>query len=134
MGRPTKRQQINKKIGEGNSKLKPDRLKKLEEAFALDCSIAEACYYADITEATYYNWKKKKPKIFERLEALRNRPVLIARKTVVDALKTDSDIALKYLERKRKKEFSLRQELDNSGEQKIIIEKVIKSSTDETED
>ena len=88
-----------------------EKIKKLEEAFALDCSINEACFYADISKVTYYNWIEKKPELLNRFEALREKPVLLARQTVVQAVKTNPDIALKYLERKKKAEFSTRSEL-----------------------
>ena len=60
----------------------PQTLKKLEEAFAIDATIGEACFYADISEKTYYEWVKKDTK----------------------NLKTPS-IAFEYLKRKRRKEF-----------------------------
>jgi hypothetical protein len=47
------------------------------------------------------------------MNALRNNPVLIARKTVVEACRTEPELALKYLERKRKNEFSTKQEVEN---------------------
>jgi len=91
-----------------------EKIKKLEEAFALDCSVGEACFYADITKTTYYNWLEKNPKLVDRFEALREKPVLLARQSVVKGLKESPDLALKYLERKRKNEFSLKTEVDNT--------------------
>lgn len=82
-----------------------DKIKKLEDAFAIDASIDEACYYANISHQTYYNWLKKKPELVERFERLRQKPVLTARQVVVKALATDPEMALKYLERKKRKEF-----------------------------
>jgi len=93
----------------------PETLKKLEEAFALDCTIEEACFYADITPKTYYNWIADDEVLLHRLVALRNRPVLTARKTVVDKIWEDAELALKYLERKRKGEFSLKTETENAN-------------------
>jgi hypothetical protein len=91
-------------------KLTPETVNKLEEAFAIDATVEEACFYAGISRQTYYEWIKDDPKLADRMEAMRNRPVLKARKTVVDAL-TDPDHAKWYLERKSKKEFSSRTEL-----------------------
>ena len=110
MGRPTKRQQINKKIGLGVSKMTQDNINKLKEVFAIDGTIAEACYYANISVQTYYDWIKKNPKLSEEFNALRERPVLKARQTVIKSL-DQPDYAFKYLERKKKDEFSPRQEL-----------------------
>ena len=110
MGRPTKRQQINKKIGLGVSKMTQDNINKLKEVFAIDGTIAEACFYANISVQTYYEWTKKNPKLSEEFNALREKPVLKARQTVVRSL-DNPDYAFKYLERKKKDEFSPRQEL-----------------------
>ena len=85
-------------------------LQKLEEAYALDCTDEEACFYADISPAALYAYQKKNPKFLERKHALKQNPVLIARKTVVDKLPGDADLSLKYLERKKKSEFSVRAE------------------------
>lgn len=92
------------------SEMIPATIKKLEEAFALDASINEACFYAGISKTTYYNRLDKKPELVDRFEALRNNPVLLARKSVIDWIKEDPKLALQYLERKRKWEFSTRTE------------------------
>lgn len=77
---------------------------KLEEVFAIDGSISEACFYAGISRQTYYEWLKLNPEYSDRFEALRERPVLLARQTVIKDLKTPSG-AQWYLSRKRKNEF-----------------------------
>jgi hypothetical protein len=88
----------------------PDVLEKLRQAFAIDATIDEACFYAGIDQSTYHIWKKKEPKQFEHLEALRNTPILAARQTLATAVKSDPAMALKYLERKRRAEFATRVE------------------------
>ena len=119
-------------------------LKKLEEAFAYGASDVEACFYADISHQTLYNYQKKHPEFVERKEALKLHPVLLARKTVVKAIETDSDLAFKYLERKQKSEFAARTELtgDGGGPAKIEVitrrrtgdKKVVTNEPDETDD
>jgi hypothetical protein len=94
-------------------KLTDETVKKLEEAFAIDASIPEACYYADISKQTYYNWIEANPDLKEKFDRLREKPVLKARQTVVGNL-DNPEMALRYLERKRKAEFSVRQELEHS--------------------
>jgi len=130
----TRRQKINEKIGKGVSKKKKDVLDKLEQAFALDCTIEEACLHANINPSTYYVWVKKDKKLSERFNALRNKPVLLARKTLVEGLKDNPELSLKYLERKRKSEFSLRMEninadgeidIEDDERMKIIKKKII---------
>ena len=89
-------------------------IQKLEEAFAFDATVLEACFYADISSSFYYNLLEEKPELVERFATLRQRPVLLARQTVVRNLSTDPDLALKYLERKKKGEFSTRNENVNA--------------------
>lgn len=107
MARPTKKNPEGK---QKSPKLTEDTIRKLEEAFSIDASVKEACYYADISTDTYYRWIKEYPELSYKLERLREKPVLKARQTVVKSL-DQPDYAFKYLERKKKDEFSLRSEL-----------------------
>jgi hypothetical protein len=93
--------------------LTPETIQKLEEAFALGCTDLEACLYAGISKSTLYNYQEKNPKFVERKEELKETPVLLARTTVINSLKKNPDMAMKYLERKKKDEFSLR--VENTG-------------------
>lgn len=102
--------------GEGRpTKRTPEIVKKLEEAFAIDATVEEACFYAGITKPTYYSWIEKDKGLSDRLEELRQKPVLLARQRVVKELGTDWDKAFKYLERKRKNEFAMRTEHTGPG-------------------
>lgn len=92
------------------AKFNEDTIKKLEEAFAIDATVTEACYYADISTVTYYDWIKKNPKLAEKLNRLREKPVLKARMTIAKDL-DKVETAKWYVERKVKKEFSNRQEI-----------------------
>lgn len=85
---------------------------KLEEAFAWGCSDNEACLWADIAPATLYKYQEKYPEFTERKAQLKETPVMLARKSVLKGLKINPDLALKYLERKKKDEFSLKMEND----------------------
>ena len=88
----------------------PETRQKIEQAAALDASVSEIAFYAGISRETYYQIIKKDKTFSDRIEALRNKPVLKARQTIVQGL-SDSNDAKWYLERKRKKEFSTRSEL-----------------------
>ena len=103
------------------SKMTPETIGKLEEVFAIDGTVEEACFYANINRDTYYTWIKDNKELSDRFEALRNRPVLKARQAVVKGL-DNFDNGLKYLERKRKLEFSTRQELDHTTQGEKITE------------
>ena len=84
---------------------------KLETVFSLDGTVKEACFYAGINPDTYFEFMKKNPEYTERFEALRQRPVLKARETVVKEITKNYNNAMDYLSRKAKKEFSQRTEL-----------------------
>lgn len=93
-------------------------IQKLEEAFAFGASDLEACFYADISKTALYEYQKKHPSFQERKEKLKERPILLARQSVVSGLKDSPELALKFLERKRKSEFALRSEFTGAeGEQ-----------------
>jgi hypothetical protein len=91
MGRPTKMTNLV--------------VKKLEEAFALGCTDLEACFYADITKQTLYTYQQSQPEFLDRKEALKQRPVLEARRSVINHFKDSGNLALRYLEHKQKDEF-----------------------------
>ena len=105
MGRKSKRQKINEKIGEGVRKFDNETVKKLEEAFSWDCRIEEACLHAGISKQCYYDNVNGNQKLIDRFAELRENPVLKARKTAVDKLVESYQNAMDYLKRKRKLEF-----------------------------
>jgi len=90
------------------SKITEITLHKLEEVFALGGSDKEACFYADISPSTLYNYQTENPDFLERKELLKENPILLARRTVVSEISRNPHIAFKYLERRRRDEFSLR--------------------------
>lgn len=97
------------------TKLTPEVRKKMEEAAALDASIPELCFYAGVTKQTYYNWKEQDPEFFDRLDELRNKPVLLARQTIMRGIAKDPNHAFRYVEKKRPKEFASTTKLEHSG-------------------
>ena len=68
------------------TKLDDITVKKLEEAFAMDCTVGEACLFAGISRQTYYTWIKENPELLDRFEHLRETPVLKARSTIIKGL------------------------------------------------
>jgi hypothetical protein len=92
-------------------------IQKLETAWALGCSDAEAAYFAGISKAALSDFLKRNPKISERKEMLLEKPVLNARNTLHKAINEgNAELAFKYLERKRPDEFAIKQKLELSGE------------------
>lgn len=103
----------------------PEKIVLLEQAFSLGCSDLEACLHADIGKTTLYNYQNDHPEFVERKEQLKEKLVLKARTVVADALyKEDKETAKWYLERKKKTEFSTRQEMtgeDGESLQPLIV-------------
>lgn len=110
----------------------PAVIQKLEEAYSWDCTDAEACFHAGVSEAALYDYQKANPQFLERKRALKTKPVLAIRQTVIVGIvgrpaivdprtrvvvkaevEPNPDLGLKYLERKKKDEFSLR--IENTG-------------------
>jgi len=88
-----------------------DVIDKLEYAFSLGCSDNEACLHAGIATATLYKYQERTPEFLLRKHLLKESPIFIARQTVLKGISRDPDLALKFLERRKKSEFSLRTEL-----------------------
>lgn len=99
----------------------PEVIAKLEEAFAWGCSDTEACLWANIAPATLYQYQEKNPQFTERKAQLKDTPIMLSRKAVVQAIKKGDRItAMQYLERKKKDEFSTKTESDiTSGGEKL---------------
>ncbi len=96
----------------------PETLHKLESVFAIGGTDMEACFFAGISPQTLYNYQADNPDFIERKEMLKEGPILKARQTVVDSLE-NPDYAFKYLERKKKDEFSTRVENEHRGDNLI---------------
>lgn len=89
-----------------------ETLAKLKEGFLMGMTDSEACLYAnDICPATLYKYQDEHPEYSELKDQWKQNPVLEARQSVLKGLRRDPDLALKFLERKKKDEFSLRSEL-----------------------
>ena len=107
MGRPTKRAQHNKKIGESVSKMTPEVINKLKEAFAIDPTIKDACAYAEIGETTYYRWMEENPVLREELERMRSRLPLKSHQNIASHIhQGDVGLSKWYLERRRPELFA----------------------------
>ena len=102
------------------TKMTDEAIRKIEEVAALDGSVGEMAYYAGVHPDTVYAWLKEDKEFSDRITALRERPVLKARQTIVKSL-DDPNHAFKYVEKKRRKEFG--QTLDVTGE---VISKIIR--------
>ncbi len=85
----------------------------------MDCTVSESCLFAGISRDTYYTWIKEFPALADRFETLRDHPVLKARSTIVKAL-DNVGTSQWYIERKRKGEFTSRQEHTGADGQPLV--------------
>lgn len=94
----------------------PGAIAKLIEAFKLDLTVEEAVLYAGISKDTYYRKAKEDEEFSDEMERARQYATLVARQTVIREIGEDGKLALAYLERKRKAEFSPRSEVNVEGD------------------
>lgn len=87
------------------SKMTPEVLRKIEEVAALDGSIAEMAYYADVHVDTIYAYMAQNKGFSERIAKLREKPVLMARQRVIKGVNESYANAIDYLKRKKRLEF-----------------------------
>lgn len=112
-GRPTNASLVDK--GGRPTVFTDEVIQKLEYAFTLGCTDGEACLHADISKASLYNYQTANPDFLERKNLLKETPVFKARKSVITGIENDQRLALMYLERKKKDEFSLKTEHEVKG-------------------
>jgi hypothetical protein len=102
------------------------KLVKLEQAFSFGCTDSEACNYAEITlDQLYYYSREVNPEFQARKERLKELPILKAKHTLVQALDSPEH-AKWYLERKRKEEFVIRNELTGPEGKDLLAEQSFK--------
>lgn len=90
-------------------------LTALEQAFSWDATVDEACCHAGVSRNAFYEHLKKNPEYQNKIDTLRQHPTLMARETVIKAIKTDANHAFRYLERKRRKEFGQNVDVTTDG-------------------
>lgn len=89
-------------------------VQKLEQAFSNDLTDLEACLYAGISKRTLYNYQEANPEFMQRKEILKNALSLKAKNVLANSINAGNEQDAKWwLERRRKDQFSLRQE--NTG-------------------
>lgn len=96
-------------------------VKKLEEAFAVGANVKQACYYANISKQTYYNWIDEFPALLDRFDDLRERLPLRALQNIaaeIEGIKTNGNIGLSQwlLERRQSSEYGEKLKIEHDGE------------------
>lgn len=93
---------------------------KLEQAFSVDATVEEACTYAGISRNTLHQFIKKVPEFQDRIDMLKELPMMVARETITRSMGHDADLALKYAKNKRNNEFNERKEVKMGGSLKLL--------------
>lgn len=93
-------------------------LKKLDECFANGGTDIQACFIANISTQTLYNYQHEHPEYIERKQALKDMIAYQAKSIIKDKLaddKTSLDTAKWYLERKDK-DFKQKTDITSNNE------------------
>lgn len=84
-----------------------DTVHKLEQAFAIGCTVEEACSISGVSRSAYYKRLEDDVHFMDKMERAKLFIVIQARHTVCRAIRNgDVKTSMWYLERKRKSEFS----------------------------
>ena len=102
------------------NKLTPDTIKKLEEAAGARLSDKSSCSYAGISRDTFYRWLKQVPGLADRLDDLKENPIIRAKRRIVSQIDNDTNVAFRYLEKEDPEEYGEKLKLEHSGEVKNI--------------
>jgi hypothetical protein len=119
--------------GEGNGPGRPpivDEIvvQKLEQAFSNDLTDLEACLYAGISKATFYNYQRDNPEFLDRKEILKNALSLKAKNVLATSINAGNEADAKWwLERRRKDQFSVRNESTGANGGAVQHEHTIKN-------
>lgn len=97
-------------------------LYKLEGAFADGASDEMACFLANISEATMYNYQKEHPEFLERKRFLKDQVKFQAKKNIREKIANgDIETSKWFAERKMKDEgFSVRTEITGADGKDLI--------------
>ena len=99
----------------------PEVVTKLEVAFSRDCSDTEACIFAGISRMTLHRYQEDNPEFCDRKALLKDTLVLKARTNIAERIeKGDLETSKWYIERKKRGEFSTRQEVTGEDGAPIV--------------
>lgn len=93
------------------TKMTPEVLRKLEEAFKMGCTDMEACLHAGISHAPLYDLQAKDQGFAEKKEMWKQWPVLRARTKVMRGIEDDEKLAWDFLKHKKSDEFKTKSDI-----------------------
>ena len=77
---------MTKNKGGRPTKMTPETVQKLEDAFIKGCTDTEACCYAEVSIRTLYDYCEKYPEFSHRKELLKDDPTMKAKFIIYDEL------------------------------------------------
>lgn len=89
-------------------KVTEEVMRDIERAVGWGWSLANACDYADVAERTFYDYQKANPGFRMKLDLIRQRPELAARRTVAERLEEGDLSTSKWFLGRRVPEFNPR--------------------------
>ncbi len=98
------------------TKMTPEVIQKLEDAFTWGCTDLEACCYADISKTALYEYCQKNNEFAERKETLKNQPLMKSRRIINQAL-DDNDLNTANRVVDRKEGQKIKQDITSGGKQ-----------------
>lgn len=111
------------------TKKTPEVVKKLCDAFKIDATVEEACWYAGISKVIFYKWYKEDEKFFNEIQAAKTFPFIVARKKLMRSIDSDNEAvaqrgAIEFLRRRDKRysdkiEGTIDADLDVSADIKL---------------
>lgn len=96
------------------TKMTPEVIAKLEDAFAWGCTDGEACCYAGIVPSTLYRYCESNEEFSERKETLKDAVSLKA-KRVIDKALDDDDVLTANKVIDRKEGTKVKQDITSGG-------------------
>jgi hypothetical protein len=121
MARPKK-----KHPGGRPTKITPECIQKLEDAYLIGATNLEASIYAGISESLLYEFKKENPKFVERIKALRDDTTFCAKLNLRNSIKDGNLYDSKWHLERRDPEYKPKSSQDvNHGAQKSLIDAIL---------
>lgn len=109
-----------KPVGRPISLEDPEIRAKFLQAAGFNMSVEACSAYAKISKQTYYTYIKTHPEFVDEMEQNKQIPYQKAVQAIINNFAKDPHLALKYLERRHKDEFSLRQEITGADGKQLI--------------
>lgn len=111
------------------TKKTPEVVKKLCDAFKIDATVEEACWYAGISKVIFYKWYKEDEEFFNEIESAKTFAFIVARKKLMQSMDSENEAiaqrgAIEFLKRRDRRyadriEGKIDGDVEVSGEVKL---------------